>query len=1151
MTQYIEVNTINMANTTHTNKYNLVSVDLSELSWTNNDMSKAFYNCTNLTTVTNVVSNVTNMYQCYTNCKNLTNIPSIPNSVVDLAFSFQNCSNITSIPSIPLSTTKIYKTFDNCVSLAGDIRIRAQNITNATNAFINTEAIKNVYIPFRYANHTYTATYNSFINAGYSTTTRKDGVLLKNSAEEKPVFTINPEPRDALVILEASGYTQEGNSIQVDPGTTITWSVSKAGYTSEHGTYVMSEDDYTLSVQIFYSGAEVVSESKTVYLPVGTYKYIAVGGGGGGNPGEAAYVLDRSSSGGLGGAGGGSGYVKVGTFNTPGEDVTFTIGQGGISNTDGTATNITGDTSGLIITANGGKYGRRYDAPLGPKGGDGGSGGGAGGIDGQNNGGTILTATDGGRGGLHGANGEKTHNTNSTFEGGKGIKNTTILPYEDNAGTTDSEAKNGNPGKKGIGLVSYQNYILNAEYFYDISEDTCYEHISGGGGGGGGWMPNIQSSPDWFGGPGAGGGGWFDGNESTDAQVGGTGGNGIVLYKKLTNPTLYISPTPSDATVTLTADGYTQVGNGICVPVGTNVIYTVSKTGYDTVSNAINVTVDHTLSVQLSESMYTFTIVPTPSDAIVTIVASGYTQQGNSITVPAGTSVRYSVGKTGYSSKTDTLIINSTYSLPVTLNTIPILTINPTPSDATVTLTASGYTQQGNKIQAPQGTVISWSVTKSGYIPQSGTYTMTNVDVTWNKVLFIDGPILITSTRSMTLPAGIYKYICVGGGGSGGTASNVAYSRGYDCYGGGGGGSGYVTAGAFTTTGEDVVFTVGLGGTSSDASGANGSNGEASQISGSISGIITTANGGTCGTSGGNMLETEKARGGNGYSGGGGGGHSASSSYTSCTKGTSGGAYGFNGESSSGSGNSGTGIRNSAGTLAGNGGEAGGYGGTPSYGLGLINVTGIDQNISVFDNYVEAIATSTYAHASYPQGGGGGGGSNNGTYTAGSGGAGGGGYYNGENPYNTATGITATNHGGNGGNGAIILRQVSSDEADTPTPSVELGTVTLTINPTPSNSTVVLTAPGYAQSGNSITVDEGTTVQCEVSYNSLETKNTSYTVNTTHTENVVLRYPSGTVLFDSGTPGTSTLNLLVPADVNISLVGGGGGASSYTPGVGN
>lgn len=594
-----------------------------------------------------------------------------------------------------------------------------------------------------------------------------------------------------------------------------------------------------------------------------------------------------------------------------------------------------------------------------------------------------------------------------------------------------------------------------------------------------------------------------------------------------------------------------QLGNGICVPSGTTVTYSVSKNGYDTISSSFKVVEDKALLVNIPQSMYTFTIVPNPSTATVTLQASGYTQQGNSITVHSGTSVKWTVSEANYATQTDTVVVNSTYSLPVTLNAIPTLTINPTPSDATVTLTASGYTQQGNKIQAPQGTVISWSVTKSGYITQSGTYTMTNTDVTWNKELFIDGPILITSTRSMRLPAGIYKYICVGGGGSGGTASSVAYRRGYNCYGGGGGGSGYVTAGAFTTTGEDVVFTVGLGGTSSNASGANGSNGEASQISGSISGIITTANGGTCGTSGGNALETEKARGGNGYSGGGGGGHSASSSYTSCTKGTSGGAYGFNGESSSGSGNSGTGIRNSAGTLAGNGGEAGGYGGTPSYGLGLINITGIDQNISVFDNYVEAIATSTYTNASYPQGGGGGGGSNNTTYTAGSGGAGGGGYYNGTNPYNTATGTTATNHGGNGGNGAIIIRQVSSDEVDTPTPSVELGTVTLTINPTPASSNVVLTAPGYAQSGNSITVDEGTTVQCEVSYNSLETKSTSYTVNTTHTENVVLRYPSGTVLFDSGTPGTSTLNLLVPADVNISLVGGGGGASSYTPGVGN
>jgi len=50
-------------------------------------------------------------------------------------------------------------------------------------------------------------------------------------------------------------------------------------------------------------------------------------------------------------------------------------------------------------------------------------------------------------------------------------------------------------------------------------------------------------------------------------------------------------------------------------------------------------------------------------------------------------------------------------------------TINPTPSNATVTLTASGYTQNGNSITVPNGTTVSWRVGASGYVEQTGTWT--------------------------------------------------------------------------------------------------------------------------------------------------------------------------------------------------------------------------------------------------------------------------------------------------------------------------------------------------------------------------------------------------------------------------------------------
>lgn len=66
-------------------------------------------------------------------------------------------------------------------------------------------------------------------------------------------------------------------------------------------------------------------------------------------------------------------------------------------------------------------------------------------------------------------------------------------------------------------------------------------------------------------------------------------------------------------------------------------------------------------------------------------------------------------------------------------------TINPTPTSATVTLTASGYTQSGNSITVPNGTTVSWSVSASGYTTQTGTWTANGSNKTENVVLVASG----------------------------------------------------------------------------------------------------------------------------------------------------------------------------------------------------------------------------------------------------------------------------------------------------------------------------------------------------------------------------------------------------------------------------
>lgn len=200
----------------------------------------------------------------------------------------------------------------------------------------------------------------------------------------------------------------------------------------------------------------------------------------------------------------------------------------------------------------------------------------------------------------------------------------------------------------------------------------------------------------------------------------------------LVNHTLTISPTPNDATVVLTAAGYSQVGNTITVPYGTSVDYSVSKDHYNTISNTVTVTSDNTISIQLTEILYTYTINPTPNDANVVLTAAGYTQSDNSITVPYNTSVSWTVYADHYITQSGTKVVTQTESDNVSLTLENYtLTIVPTPNDATVVLTAAGYSQVGNTITVPYGTTVSYSVSKEHYDTRSDTVVLT-ADTTLN-----------------------------------------------------------------------------------------------------------------------------------------------------------------------------------------------------------------------------------------------------------------------------------------------------------------------------------------------------------------------------------------------------------------------------------
>jgi len=127
-------------------------------------------------------------------------------------------------------------------------------------------------------------------------------------------------------------------------------------------------------------------------------------------------------------------------------------------------------------------------------------------------------------------------------------------------------------------------------------------------------------------------------------------------------------------------------------------------------------------------------IVPYPDDADVILTATGYTQVGNTITVKYGTSVSYVVSKSGHTTKSGTIIATDDQQIPVTLLNQVILTINPTPSNSTVTLTSDGFTQVGNSIVVTPGSSVSYSVSQTGYITQSDTIVVSS-DQTINVIL--------------------------------------------------------------------------------------------------------------------------------------------------------------------------------------------------------------------------------------------------------------------------------------------------------------------------------------------------------------------------------------------------------------------------------
>ena len=191
----------------------LQSIDLQHVPFVMGNMSYAFCNCRNLTSVTNMNENVeslaftfngcsifnqeiripnsvTNMVNTFSRCSSFNQEIQIPNSVTNMRGTFYGCSSFNQPINIPDSVVDLDSAFHDCglncdVSIGSsvenmgatfawcssfdnkNITIFSPNIYAVSTTFTAFSGSVNVYIPFKYENGVNSLTFDSFVSAGY------------------------------------------------------------------------------------------------------------------------------------------------------------------------------------------------------------------------------------------------------------------------------------------------------------------------------------------------------------------------------------------------------------------------------------------------------------------------------------------------------------------------------------------------------------------------------------------------------------------------------------------------------------------------------------------------------------------------------------------------------------------------------------------------------------------------------------------------------------------------------------------------------------------------------------------------------------------------------------------------------------------------
>lgn len=227
--------------------------------------------------------------------------------------------------------------------------------------------------------------------------------------------------------------------------------------------------------------------------------------------------------------------------------------------------------------------------------------------------------------------------------------------------------------------------------------------------------------------------------------------------------TIAINPTPSDATVILTANGFTQSGNMITVGENTTVTYTISKSGYTTVTDTISSDVNKTISVKLSIAKVTLTINTNPIDATVKFMVDNYSEQDKKyISLPVGTVVNYEIFRYGMNSVFGRQVLTSNVTRSATLTYSIILKCNGREWD-------EEFTQEGldliYKWRYPTFNIYVNNILILGSVKPNNTFNIPNIlpnnayiiDETYKYIDYLDGDQVKTTTHNFdfgNLPAG-------------------------------------------------------------------------------------------------------------------------------------------------------------------------------------------------------------------------------------------------------------------------------------------------------------------------------------------------------------------------------------------------------------